>query len=397
MSFLDTLKNLGLWQPQQTQQAAQPNPYSLDPAIMQQARMSALGNIGGQLLAMSQQMTPDQRARMMANADWSGGYQGNLMNAAQIQLMGDSRKDKMEQRDRMRQARLQLADMLKGTPDGPQKRAAMYFLEAGDANKAAEILFAQNSAEPPTMKTIRVGDKDVTYQWDDTTGQWVKFGEGEAFKPTPDTVVNNNVGMGGGAEDFDKKLMGGIGDAYVTAFNAGAPAQETLTAVNQLRVLLQENGGALDGFAAAIAPYAPEGWLPEGANDLVAAQSIVAGLIPKQRLPGSGSTSDYDARMFQQSLPSIWNKPGANEIILDTIEAYSAYRVEVANIIADVAADPSIVNKSGAIREAIKQLPDPFEQWKQARSRIGTGPGSQVPGDAKTDRETDLESALGQY
>jgi hypothetical protein len=90
MSFFDTLKNLGLWQPQQG--AEQPNPYGLDPAVMSQARMSALGNIGGQLLAMSQQMTPDQRARMMANADWTGGYQGNVMDAAKMQMLGQRRR-----------------------------------------------------------------------------------------------------------------------------------------------------------------------------------------------------------------------------------------------------------------------------------------------------------------
>lgn len=139
MSFLDTLKNLGLWQPQQ---AEQPNPYGLDPAIMQQARMSALGNIGGQLLAMSQQMTPDQRARMMANADWTGGYQGNLMNAAQMQLMGDSRRRKTEEDERGRAAREWLTQKIAGLPDGKQKQNAMIYLQLGDLQNAAAQLTA---------------------------------------------------------------------------------------------------------------------------------------------------------------------------------------------------------------------------------------------------------------
>lgn len=142
MSFLDTLKSLGLWQGQQ-QQAQQPNPYGLDPAMMQQARMSALGNIGGQLLALSQQMTPDQRARLMANADWTGGYQGSLYNAAQMQALGDSRKDKQLERDRMARARAMIADRIKAAPQGRARDAAMYFFEAGDLAKAGEILFKQ--------------------------------------------------------------------------------------------------------------------------------------------------------------------------------------------------------------------------------------------------------------
>ena len=141
MSFFDTLKNLGLWQPQQG--ATQPNPYGLDPAIMQQARMSALGNIGGQLLAMSQQMTPDQRARMMANADWTGGYQDSITNAAKLQMLGQAQKDKALERERMDNARRMIADRIKGMPPGRAKDAAMYFFEANDLPKAGEILFTQ--------------------------------------------------------------------------------------------------------------------------------------------------------------------------------------------------------------------------------------------------------------
>lgn len=403
MSFFDTLKSMGLFQggqraPQGQPQQPQGNPYGLDPALLRQAQLASLGSIGGQIMALSQQMTPAQRAAMMSRADWTGGLQNNLANMSQMQQAAMQQRQQQEQQARVEQARVQLAEMIKKTPPGQRRDAAMFYLQAGDIENAGKVLFTPASSEAPQMKTIRVGDKDVTYQWDATQNRWVKFGEGEAFKPTPDTVVNNNVGTGGGTEDFDKKLMGGIGDAYVTAYNAGAPAQETLTAVQQLRTLLQENGGALDGFAAAISPYVPAEWLPEGANDLVAAQSIVAGLIPKQRLPGAGSTSDYDARMFAQSLPSIWNKPGANEIILNTIEAYSQYRLAVSNIIADVAADPSIQNKSGAIREAIKALPDPFEQWKQARRSIGGGAPQQVPGGGKGDfAGSDLESALEEY
>lgn len=392
MSFLDTLKSLGLWQGQgQQPQAAQQNPYGLDPQMLQQARMAALGNIGGQILAMSQQMTPDQRARMMGQADWTGGMQGNLMNAALMKLMGDAQRRRKAEQARMENARMMIAEQLKGMPAGRQRDEVMFYLEAGDVPKAAERLYAQASADPPQMKTIRVGTQDVTYQWDNTQGKWVPFGAGEAFKPTPDTVVNNNVG--GGADDFDKNLMKGVADVYVQAMQAGGPAAETKMAVGQLRELLQNNGGALDGFAATVAPYVPPGMLPEGANDLVAAQSIVAGLIPKQRVPGAGATSDYDAKMFAQSLPSVWNKPGANQIILDTIEAYSDYRIAAANIIADVAADPSIANKSGAIRQAISQLPDPFIEWKRMRGALTRDTG----GREDLQPSVDINSALEEY
>jgi hypothetical protein len=145
MSFLDTLKSLGLWQQQGA--AQQPNPYGLDPAVMSQARMAALGNIGGQLLAMSQQMTPDQRARLMAQADWSGGYQGNLYNAAQMQLLGQNQKRKQMEDERTQAAVQWLQQKISGLPDGKQKQNAMIYLQLGDIQNAAAQLTA-GAAEP---------------------------------------------------------------------------------------------------------------------------------------------------------------------------------------------------------------------------------------------------------
>lgn len=144
MSFFDTLKNLGLFKPQQGQ--PQQNPYGLDPAVYKQAQMAALGNIGGQILAMSQQMTPDQRARMMANADWTGGMQGNLMNAAQMQLMGQAQKRRQEDDQRSQAAREWLAQKVASLPDGQQKRNAMIYLQLGDIQKAAEAITAEPAA-----------------------------------------------------------------------------------------------------------------------------------------------------------------------------------------------------------------------------------------------------------
>lgn len=156
MSFLDTLKNLGLWQGQQPQ-AAQPNPYGLDPQMMQMARSQALGNIGGQILAMSQQMTPDQRARMMAGADWTGGYQNSLYNAAQMQLMSDAQRRRKLEMERAEDARASIAEMIKKTPPGRLRDAAMYFFQAGDYGKAGELLFTQQrrfNAMTATYETI---------------------------------------------------------------------------------------------------------------------------------------------------------------------------------------------------------------------------------------------------
>ena len=181
MSFLDTLKNLGLWQGQQPQ-AAQPNPYGLDPQMMQMARSQALGNIGGQIMAMSAQMTPDQRARMMAGADWTGGMQSNLYNAAQMQLMSDAQRRRQAESERDQSARQWLEQKIAAMPDSKRKQNAAIRLQLGDIKGAADELTAEEAAPAaPTTRTVRVGDADVTYQW--VNGRWEKMGEGPAFKP----------------------------------------------------------------------------------------------------------------------------------------------------------------------------------------------------------------------
>jgi hypothetical protein len=169
MSFLDTLKNLGLWQQPQAQQ---PNPYGLSPEMVSQARMQALGNIGGQLLAISQQMTPDQRARMMAGADWTGGMQSNLYNAAQMQLLSAAQKRRQAQDERDVQAQEYLASVLQNMPDGPQRQKAMIYFQMGDMARAAEA--ATSAGRTPD------------YQIDTETGQYIdKSNPAAGAQPIP--------------------------------------------------------------------------------------------------------------------------------------------------------------------------------------------------------------------
>lgn len=139
MSFLDTLKSLGLWQGQQPQ-AAQQNPYGLDPQMMQQARMAALGNIGGQILAMSQQMTPDQRARMMGQADWTGGMQTNLYNAAQMKLMGDAQRRRQAESEQDRRAQRYIMGLIQQNPNDPRAKKAAIYAQMGDWSSAGKAL-----------------------------------------------------------------------------------------------------------------------------------------------------------------------------------------------------------------------------------------------------------------
>lgn len=154
MSFFDTLKSMGLFQggqraPQGQPQQPQGNPYGLDPALMRQAQLASLGSIGGQIMALSQQMTPAQRAAMMSRADWTGGLQNNLANMSQMQQASMQQRQDAEKRQRMEEARTSIAEMIKKMPAGRTRDAAMFFFTAGDLGKAGEIAWTQQQKFNP--------------------------------------------------------------------------------------------------------------------------------------------------------------------------------------------------------------------------------------------------------
>lgn len=152
MSFFDLLKNMGLAQGGQQQ-----SPYGLPPEAIAQARWSALSNIGTQLMALGQQMTPDQRARMLQNADFSGGYQSSLYNAAQMKLMSDAARKRQLEQDQTLKAQEQIAAQIKALPPGKLRDAAMFYLQSGDLTKAAEVIWTQKKQfDPNTGMDVNV-------------------------------------------------------------------------------------------------------------------------------------------------------------------------------------------------------------------------------------------------
>lgn len=152
-NFFDTLNSLGLFGG--GQQQAAPNPYGLDPAILQQVQRQNQMDQSLRLLAMGQQMTPDQRNQMLANWTPGADQQRAMYNASQLQILKANQLKAADTLQRDKAAREQIAQALKAEPPGRKRDAAMFFLQAGDVGKAAEILFA----DPPETKYTVVDGK----------------------------------------------------------------------------------------------------------------------------------------------------------------------------------------------------------------------------------------------
>lgn len=141
----------------------------------------------------------------------------------------------------------------------------------------------------------------------------------------------------------------------------GDQAQSDKLLVGQLREL----GGKIGTGGAAAA----QGWLAErgikvGPNvgEIEAYNAIVDRLTPQQRVPGSGATSDFDAKMFKSALPRLINTPEGNALIMDTLDALNDYRLARAAIVERQ--QMGEIDEKQAIQE-LRQLPSPQKVFQE--------------------------------
>ena len=115
------------------------------------------------------------------------------------------------------------------------------------------------------------------------------------------------------AKRFDE--MVGEGDA----------AAQNLEVVADLRRL---GTGIGTGAYAVVQSYLGKlGIKTEGLSQIEAYNALIDRLTPQQRLPGSGATSDFDAKMFKGSLTSLMNTPEGNNLIVDSMERIIQNRI----------------------------------------------------------------------
>jgi hypothetical protein len=183
----------------------------------------------------------------------------------------------------------------------------------------------------------------------------------------------------------DSKLSETVGKSFGERLdklvNDGDQAIQDKALIGQLR----EIGGQIQtgGWAAATARLAEYGIKLPGASQVEAYGALIDRLTPQQRIPGSGATSDFDARMFKGSLPRLINTPDGNRIIVDTMDALAdnrAKRAEIASMM-----QLNIRDRTQGIdeKEGMRLLGEFQKQAKQLSDRVveaakKAGPPSQA-------------------
>lgn len=141
----------------------------------------------------------------------------------------------------------------------------------------------------------------------------------------------------------------------------GDTGTQDLALVGQLRDLGNTiQTGAPAAIQSTLAKYGIK--VGDNVGAVEAYDAIVDKLTPTQRVPGSGATSDYEGRMFKNSLPTLMKTPEGNAIVQNTLAGLAQYKIDRAKI-AEAALAGDIEPK-----EALKQLralPSPYDNFKK--------------------------------
>lgn len=181
-----------------------------------------------------------------------------------------------------------------------------------------------------------------------------------------------------GETAFSTTANKGIADRFLKISEEGDAGRQDMALLGQLRSL---GANINTGGMAAIQGYLADKGIKLGENvsQIEAYGALIDRLTPAQRIPGAGATSDFDARMFKNSLPRLINTPEGNELIVNTLEVLARDRQERA-VIAERALAGDL-KPADAVRE-LRALPPPNTTFKtgleqlQKAGRLGAQPVS---------------------
>lgn len=254
-----------------------------------------------------------------------------------------------------RQEKLEDRAFEQNSPEAVQKRRLV------DAQIAA-----YGQKDPNTTNDIR------EYQFAKSqgfTGTFAEYQQGMKKAGAATTTIG-----GENTSEFVKKSDEAAAKRLGDIVEAGNAAPAFMGDIQQLADLGRQIGtGKGAQITAALGPYADMfGIKLDGLDETQAYNSIVARIAPNMRPAGAGATSDFDARQYLSSLPSLANTPGGNEIITATFGAIQQNKIDAAEIAQR--AQSGEIKWQDAERE-IRALPNPYQRYREFRKN-GDGSGS---------------------
>jgi hypothetical protein len=159
---------------------------------------------------------------------------------------------------------------------------------------------------------------------------------------------------------------------FETLSNMGLQASRASIKFNQLEEAFRSadvKTGAQGVLSTALSRFGID--LP-GATQYQQIDALVASLIPLQRPPGSGSTSDSDMALYRRALPELLGTKEGQLQIMQDLKAVAAHDIKVGEI-ANQARSGQITPFKAL--EMINQLPNPLEKYRNQQSAPPTVSG----------------------
>lgn len=190
----------------------------------------------------------------------------------------------------------------------------------------------------------------------------------------PGVSVNNMPG-----ENSTAKAAGeGLGKIFSGIFDGGQTAKQDKAQIGMLRSsLAQSPTGVLGALASTASDYGIN--VGPNADQVQVAKAVIAKMVPAQRVPGAGTTSDRDLAQFQAALPRLSGTSQGNATILDTLDALADFKSAQADIVTQFYAGD--LDQKGAVK-ALQALPDPYAAYKNFTNSQGGETGIGGTGNA---------------
>ena len=249
-----------------------------------------------------------------------------------------------------------------------QRRQAELAVQKSERELAGE---GASPLTPEERKSIGIPEGQPAYK---TRSGEIKFGPAG-------TRVNVDASQKTESE-FGKETGKALAKRFDQLASDGDEAAQNLELVGEMRRL----GGRIDtGAGAAVKSYLGKiGVKTEGVSDIEAFNTLINRLTPQQRVPGSGATSDFDAKMFRESLPSLMNTPEGNAKILETIERISTNKIARGEVAMRVQMG-ELTPKQGLdeirkLQAEARSISDQFKPAQKQQSPGNLAPSTSEPG-----------------
>lgn len=182
-----------------------------------------------------------------------------------------------------------------------------------------------------------------------------------------------------GENEFAKVTGKALGEHFTKTFEEGSNAANDLETITELRKRnLDVKTGASAVVQQALGRF---GVNTEGLSEIQAFHSLLQRLTPQQRVPGTGATSDFEGRMFRESLPLLMNTPRGNELIMETMERLAKNKLDRSEIAGQVISG-AITPKEGvdrmyALQRQARAHSDEVKAYVEEQKKLGVTPKTQ--------------------